>query len=397
VEVHDPDRAKARVALSVRVAILWARFGAYHLARLKAAAEAGGAAGAEVFGIEIAQRDQYAWAHHGGSTGFERVTLFSDHDYGALAPGQIRREVTAALQRLGADVVAVNGWGTPEARAAIAWRRRTAGARAVLMSETKEDDGVRRWWKELPKGWLVRSCDAALVGGRAQEQYLEKLGFPPGRVFHGYDVVDNDYFASQAAAARADGAIVRRRFGLPVRFFFACTRFLPRKNISGLLRAYADYRKQAAEPWALVIAGSGEEEGSLRRLAADLALDDVYWPGFLQYDQLPAYFAMAGAFVHPALAEPWGLVVNEAAACGLPLLVSRTVGARYELVDEGTNGLLFDPANTDDICRALLAISTMPAQQRASMGDRSSAIAADWGPRRFGEGLFSAIAAAQPA
>jgi glycosyltransferase involved in cell wall biosynthesis len=303
----------------------------------------------------------------------------------------------AALDRIGADVVAVNGWGMPEARSAIAWRRRRPGATAVLMSETKEDDGARMWWKEIAKGWLVRSCDAALVGGRLQGEYLQRLGFPADRVFKGYDVVDNEYFARAAAEARADASALRARLGLPERYFFACTRFLPRKNIAALLKAYAAYRHGRPDPWGLVVAGSGEEEVALRRLASELALDDVCWPGFLQYGELPAHFAIAGAFVHPALSETWGLVVNEAAACGLPLLVSRTVGARYELVREGENGYLFDPASIVDMTSALRGISELPEEARAAMGRRSAAIVQEWGPRRFGEGLFSAIAAGRKA
>jgi len=381
----------------MRVAILWPRFGAYHLARLRGAAEVGAAIGASIFGIEVAQRDEYAWEHHGGSEGFERVTVFADRDYASLSRRQIAEGVVTTLDRIGADVVAVNGWGMPEARAAILWRRRRPKATAVLMSETKEDDGVRRWWKEMAKGWLVRRCDAALVGGRPQGEYLRRLGFPAERVFKGYDVVDVGYFAREAARARADTAANRARFELPERYFFACTRFLPRKNIAGLLRAYAAYRKAAPDPWALVVAGSGEEEVALQRLADELSVGGVLWPGFLQYDQLPAYFALAGAFVHPALGEPWGLVVNEAAACGLPLLVSRTVGAGYELVAEGENGYLFDPGSVEDTARALTAMSELPPERRSAMGERSAAIACDWGPRRFGEGLFQAIAAARAA
>ena len=91
-----------------------------------------------------------------------------------------------------------------------------------------------------------------------------------------------------------------------------------------------------------MVLGSGVEETYLRRLAVEIRLKGVVWPGFVQYDMLPVYYGLASAFVHPAKSEPWGLVVNEAAASGLPLLVSRTVGAQYELVEDGRNGYLLD-------------------------------------------------------
>ncbi|NNJ84302.1 MAG: glycosyltransferase, partial [Gammaproteobacteria bacterium] len=105
----------------------------------------------------------------------------------------------------------------------------------------------------------------------------------------------------------------------------------------------------------------------------------------------PVFFGLASAFIHPALAEPWGLVVNEAAASGLPLLVAHPVGARYELLIEGENGLGFDPTNVSDITRALREIADMSNEKRAAIGEKSADIVADWSPSRFGEALCAAI------
>lgn len=376
----------------MKVAVIWARFGAYHLARLRGAAEVGGNLDARVVGIEIAQKDHYAWEIESGAQGFERITVFPGSSYDDLTPARIRREVARVLADLRPDAVAINGWSMPEARAAIAWCRRRPEAAAILMSETKQDDGGRRlWWKEIFKGWLVRRCDAALVGGRPQADYLQRLGFPPELIFHGYDVVDNAYFAQGADRVRRDAAGYRARYNLPERYFFACTRFLPRKNIAGLLRAYAAYRNDSPAPWDLVVAGGGDEGPALQQLQSDLGLQGVHWPGFVQYRDLPVYFGLASAFIHSALSEPWGLVVNEAAASGLPLLVSRTVGARYELVEVGGNGILFDPGSVEAMTGALRIMSDFSDVQRAAMGRRSVEIVAEWSPRRFGEGLFAAI------
>ena len=87
--------------------------------------------------------------------------------------------------------------------------------------------------------------------------------------------------------------------------------------------------------------------------------------------------------------------MNEAAASGLPILVSETVGARYELVEERKNGILFDPHSIDQIAKAMLTITGCTEEERAAMGQRSREIVADWSPKRFGEGLFAAINAAR--
>jgi glycosyltransferase involved in cell wall biosynthesis len=258
------------------------------------------------------------------------------------------------------------------------------------MSESKEDDRPRPWWKEIAKRRLVRRCDSALVGGAPQADYLRKLGFK-GEIFLGYDVVDCDYFRKGAEAARRDQAQIRARLGLPQRYFFACTRLIPRKNIDGLLKAYAKYRAASAgEPWGLVIAGSGQEAESLRLLERKLDLDGVLWPGFVQYDELPLYYGLASAFIHPALSEPWGLVVNEAMASGLPVLVSRTAGAQYELLAEGKNGYAFDPTDEDDLVSKMLMLARMDDAGRARMSKAAFRIAAQWTPARFAQGLLEA-------
>ncbi len=181
--------------------------------------------------------------------------------------------------------------------------------------------------------------------------------------------------------------------GLPESYFFACTRFIARKNVDLLLRAYARYRTQArgGVPWGLVIAGGGEEADRLRALECSLGLDGVIWPGFVQYDELPLYYGLASAFVHAASSEPWGLVVNEAIASGLPVLVSRSVGAAGELVAHGVNGYLFDPYDADDFAAAMTRLAAMSADQRADMTRASAAIAGRWEPSRFAAGLLGAI------
>lgn len=369
---------------------MWSRFGPYHLARLR------GAAGAmpkwRLVGLEVAGMDRdYSWTRVEGAEGFERVTAFPNGNYHDLATHEIAAGVRTALDRVRPDVVAINGWGVPEARAALGWARRH-GAPTILMSESKADDRNRVWWKEAAKRALVRRFGAALVGGRVHADYLVDLGFPKERIHFGYDAIDNDYFEVGADSARAQAQRVRAKLKLPERYFFACTRFLARKNVDGLLRGYAAYAANAASPWSLVIAGSGEEEQMLRQLAEQLGIAaKVSWPGFVQYPDLPAYFGLAGAFVHPAKAEAWGLVVNEAAASGIPLLVSNAVGAACELVREGETGILFDANDVSAITNSLVHISTLSKGARATLGEAARALVSRWGPGRFGAGLAEAI------
>jgi len=377
-----------------RVAVVWQRFGPYHLARLRGAAEVLEEHGVEVHGIEIAREDpEYRWdVIEAADEPFFRHTLFPTANYGDLPTSSLSSRLREALGVIDPDAVAINGWAVPEAQCALSWCRRNRRI-PILMSETFDDGRQRKWWKEMAKSLIVRAFDSAVVGGEPHVAYAMRLGVPRTRIFKGYDVVDNDHFARGAERAREDAARQRAKYGLPERYFFANTRFVERKNVDGLLRAFAAMRADAPG-WGLVISGSGEMEEPWKALAAQLGLDDVVWPGFLQYDTLPIHYGLASAFVHPAKVEPWGLVVNEAAATGLPLLVGDKVGARWELAEDGANGFLFDAESVESMAGALRRVATADGAARAAMGERSRAIAAQWTPRRFGESLAAAIEAA---
>jgi 1,2-diacylglycerol 3-alpha-glucosyltransferase len=132
----------------------------------------------------------------------------------------------------------------------------------------------------------------------------------------------------------------------------------------------------------------------LEMLRSELGLEDcIQMPGFKQYNELPSYYASAGAFIHASTTEQWGLVVNEAMASGLPVLVSNRCGCATDLVKEGVNGWTFDPTNEEQIANLMLKISSDEAL-RSEMGRKSQEIIANWGPDRFASGLKSAVDAA---
>ena len=153
------------------------------------------------------------------------------------------------------------------------------------MSDSKCDDHQRQWWKEQIKSWLyVKKYDTAIVAGKLHRDYLVQLGFPNDRIFFGYDVVDNDYFAQQAESARLNVAAVRQRQpAIPTKpYFIAVTRLVKRKNVYRLIEAFAAYRQQIgdASAWDLVICGSGEEELAIRNLIREKELQNcVHLPG----------------------------------------------------------------------------------------------------------------------
>jgi glycosyltransferase involved in cell wall biosynthesis len=147
----------------------------------------------------------------------------------------------------------------------------------------------------------------------------------------------------------------------------------------------------ASSPWSLVLLGEGPLKTGLCHLISDLSLQQhVLLPGFKQYDELPVYYGLAGPFIHASTTEQWGLVVNEAMASGLPVLVSNRCGCAADLVREGANGFTFDPCNVEQLAQLMLKISASNFPLPA-FGAASREIIAEWGPERFASGLQQAV------
>jgi glycosyltransferase involved in cell wall biosynthesis len=213
---------------------------------------------------------------------------------------------------------------------------------------------------------------------------------PRERVFAGYDVVDNEYFARPIAEIGNSKFEFRNKRGLPENYFLASARFIEKKNLPRLIRAYAEYRRKSQNigntMWDLVLLGDGPSRETLKSQLSTLNLNEhVHLPGFKPYDELPVYYALANAFVHASTIEPWGLVVNEALASGLPVIISDRCGCAPELVNG--NGFIFDPTNEGELTARLLNMASLSDEERKHLGENSHRIAANFAPERFGEGL----------
>lgn len=272
----------------------------------------------------------------------------------SLPPGEVARGLEEILRRIDPAVIAVAGYAHLAMRRAAIWARQR-GARTILMSDSQVRDRPRRAGLEwIKKRWISRHFDAAFVAGASASFYAEAMGIPPHRIWRGYDVVDNDYFERNAAAAREQEQAVRQKLELPKRFFLYVGRFSPEKNLPWLIESF---RRVAADPRIdsldLVLVGGGPLEEDLRKQARPLG-QRIQFRGFQQIEALPSFYALASALILPSLSEPWGLVVNEAMACGLPVIVSSRSGCAFDLVFPGQNGMIIDPADARSLGDALL-------------------------------------------
>ncbi|MEO1184548.1 MAG: glycosyltransferase family 4 protein, partial [Cyanobacteria bacterium J06636_27] len=255
---------------------------------------------------------------------------------------------------------------------------------AILLSASKEDDAPRNWWNETIKRWILKGYKAALVGGKPQKKYLIKLGMNPECIFTGYNVVGNEEFHPNKIKSLSN----------PHRkpYFLAVNRFVAKKNLSKLISSYAIYRQTAGvNAWDLVLCGDGKLRPQIEQQISELDLKDfVRLPGFLQQDDLLPYFAHAKCFIHASIQEQWGLVVNEAMAAGLPVLVSKRCGCYEDLIIENVNGFGFDPENSQQLSQLMLKISSGEVKLE-KMSQASLEHIQKFSPDYFAEGLIQAV------
>src|SRR5438552_2714161 len=385
--VATPRLTHQRMEHTPAIAVVFHHNGPYHHARLNAAADR-----LAVTGIEWSAKGYDSWGAADVPACYQKISLFPEATDNHPGKAELWRAFWSALEQANPDVVAVNGWNNfGSLVAADCCVRR--GIPMVVMSESAQQDEPRTWWKEMIKRRIVALYSAALVGGQRHIEYLFELGMPRDRISTGYDVVDNDYFARRTLEIRNSKFEVRKKYGLPENYFLASARFIEKKNLPTLIRAYATYRQKSETsgnpPWEIVLLGDGPLREALRSQLSTLNLHrQVHLPGFKQYDELPVYYALAKAFVHASTTEQWGLVVNEAIASGLPVIVSNRCGCLPELVQG--NGFTFEPTDEHELVSRLLQMASLSDDERRRLGDASYRIAANFAPEHFGEGLEEA-------
>lgn len=304
------------------------------------------------------------WKVRKQDLGFDYLEAVPGETVENIEPRVLSSRVRQWLDDCDPQAVAITGYYYPAMRAAAQWARRH-GRASVYMGDSQRVDRPRIALREWLKGWWVRRhYDSAFVAGERAADYLAGMGFPRERIWTGYDVVDNRSFCEGAEASRFEADCLRMTLGVPEQYFLFVGRFAPEKNVLRLLEAYGRYRQETgSSAWGLVLVGSGPQEAQLREAAQSMR--GVVFAGFQQSDGLRAYFGLASCLVLPSLSEPWGLVVNEAMAAGLPVLVSHRCGCVPELVRSGLNGYVCDPFDVNELTRLMSVISLGPVDEKA--------------------------------
>jgi glycosyltransferase involved in cell wall biosynthesis len=268
------------------------------------------------------------------------------------------------------DVLVVGGYSYPTSMMAILTAKflripLVLWSASSLLDSRLNLSNWRQKSKYVAKRLLIRCADKYIVPGQKAIEYLKELGAGAKDISIMRNSFDLDFFHQGADRARKDRDRIRKEFGLPAsKLLLYVGHLTEKKGAWVLLKAYRIIRDKNAQI-GLVIAGDGPEERELKEYCRHHRLKRVYFMGFRQKDEMPSLFGASDVFVFPSLQDTWGMVLNEAMASGLPIVTTDRVGGAYDLVEDGTNGLIVPAGDPQQLSAAVLkALAKSPREVR---------------------------------
>lgn len=282
--------------------------------------------------------------------------------------GERREALFRVFNEYRPDVLNITGY-FDWAQVLLMFYARAKGVKVVISSESSSADHNRSGWKEAVKKVIVGRANAFFCFGKTSAEYLESLGVAKNAIkVRNAAVIDEQVIRQRYDDAKKD----LNTAGNPVsRKFVYVGRLAPEKNLNTLIRAFAHTIKETGSDWKLLFVGDGPERGNLEKLASEAGIaDKVIFAGGFPWYQVPGWLAQGDVLVLPSKSEPWGLVVNEAMVCGMPVIVSETCGCAGDLVRNGANGFTFDHTQQVDLEKHLTWFIQNP-DRIAGMGQES--------------------------
>ena len=286
--------------------------------------------------------------------------------------GIVNPEVGALLLRGEYDVLVVHGYAFATGLLAVAGPRRRT--RVLLRGDSQlrpRRSLAKRVAKQVVLRGIFSRVDHFLTAGTVNAAFYAAYGVPEDRMTLAPYSVDDEYFATRAEAARNDPTAARTALGLPagIPIFLFSGKLLHNKRPLDLLHAFAAVRAEV--PCALVYVGDGAFASALDAEIARLRLGAAVWRlGFRNQSELPRIYGATDVLVLPSDQESWGLVVNEAQACGMATIVSDYVGAAPDLVDPSCVFPVRDVAQLALLMRRLAADPTELTRAKAEASRR---------------------------
>lgn len=350
------------MATNLRIAILYSEFAGYTSACLKSLKDKGNV---ELLVIR--------WPLAKNAPFDEESFNWIDHVY--IKNRIDRSEIFQLVQEFQPQILYISGWMDRD-YLRVAKKMKSKGIPVVAGLDSQYKNSWRQIFARIVAPvYLHPSIDVVWVPGERQRQFARKLGYSGKRCWGGLYACDWNHFSK----------IFKARDSSLKNSFLYIGRYIREKGLEDLVYAYKNYRESVRNPWDLLCSGSGE---------LGYLLDDVPGVidfGFNQPEKLLDLYNRASSFILPSRDEPWGVVLHEAAATGLPLICSDACGAGVHLLNDRDNGFVFGAGDVDHLSDCMIKMHTATEDYRCEMGRRSYCLSKQFTPRLWAETFISGL------
>lgn len=351
------------------ILLIWNRMGDYHRARWQSLKQYWSEG--EVYAADLGAADNlYQWSNTNSDNNYYRL---SEHSLDKADFINRFRQFRRILKENNIGIVAIPGYGRMEYVFFLLWCK-VKGLKVIMFAESWY--GNRKGINFIKSFFLKMVCKRYFVSGsKAQEHFHKRLGIPLSQIVKGYSTIDNDHFAAKGDLVNGKKALL------------CVARFSPEKNHKLIFEAFL--ASAMSKTWVLHCVGAGPQLEGFQELERQYP-ESIKISTWADYHQLPTIYQSASVFVLASTFEPWGLVVNEAMAAGLPIIVSDQCGCFPDLVHK-ENGWVFPSGALNDLVNIFNEISLLTESDFISMGKRSQEIIVNYSVDSWAEN-FSKLA-----
>lgn len=302
--------------------------------------------------------------------------LFPENDFSELPKSTIVKTIYDKLNEINPDIIIGGSIVFFSGAIGLRWAKQHK-KKFVMFDDGKPSDIKRNKLVQFVKDTLIKQADGLWLPSSdydAEYPYIDSDTI----IFHGFNCIDNDQFKFVEKKTFDNKTVV------------CIARLVPIKNIDNLLRAWKTVEDSGSD-YKLNIIGNGPLYNTLYDLAYGLKLKSVIFSGAVNNNDLPKHLYNCDAFILPSYSESWGLVVNEAMAAGLPVLLSNKINAGQVLLQEGINGYSFNPNNVNNIADKLLKFISLDIDTKKAMSDNSLKIINTMSYQNMGQQFITAL------
>ena len=367
----------------MKIAFIHTDFRIYWPARLQALYSFLQKKGIDMEVIEIAGAGSpYAFAGNTKHNALPWHILFPTQKMEELKSKDIRTKLYELLNQIYPDILISGAIAFPSGALSVAWAMKHK-KKVICFDDAKMEAVKRSGLVNFIKQQIYNGVYAMLYPAPDWMETGKFWGFKPEQLFYGIDVVDNSFWQNYTRQTITDK-----------KCFLAVGRQIPKKNFYHIVTSYKKYHdRYLQEAIPLILVGEGPEHERIKQFADENHLkDSVTLLPFKSQEKLKEIYYLSDSLIlSSSSSETWGLVINEAMACGLPVIASDQCGATHTLVRDGVNGYVFSLTDENDLFRKMCMYHELSPSEKESMRSQAIETIKEWGLPHFCQGCYEAI------